>query len=321
MGMRAKTIWGLMGCLLAALSLGGCPSSRPVSDTGEEGFIGQVMFPGYRVQADIAEVATAATVSLIDPGLNRTMATSLTDARGRFSLTFRGASLSDQVYYLEAVKGLSSNTVGKDAVRVRTLIQRHGNTWTSLNSRLAGSTIFLNTSTTALSLIVSLRQASSPVAPDLLIGTLVIGGGEDAFLDEGTGIAPSEYAQVREFASTALTADTDPFFALEYSGGVYSLKPGTSGVTAPVITYLEPAMASLGGKVVIHGGGFSPTLGGNLVTFTPSVGAVVSTASATAIEVTVPAGATSGELLVNVGSEVATASFGLLPPITGGLDP
>lgn len=308
-------------CLLMLAGLGGC-APRPTAVADEEGFVGQVFFPGYQTQAAISEVATAATVSLIDPVLNETKATSLTDPQGRFSLTFKGSQVGNQVYYLEAVKGLGSNAVGKDAVRVRTLIQRQEGGWTSLNSRMPGSTIVLNTSTTALSLIVSLRQATSPATPSLLIGTVSVGGGgADTFMDEGTGLTASEFTQVRDLAASALAADTDPFFALEYTAGTYALKPGITGAIAPTITYLEPPMASIAATIVIHGAGFSPTLGGNTVTFTPSVGAVVATASATEIEVSVPAGVTSGELRVTVGSEFATASFTLMPPISGGLDP
>lgn len=322
MATRRRAIWALTGCLLVASGLVGCPSPRTVATSDEEGFNGQVLFPGYRVQADIAEVATAATVSLIDPDLNQTKATSLTDANGRFSLVFRGISPGNQVYYLEAVKGLNSNSVGKDAVRVRTLIQRHDGAWASLNSVMPGTTIVLNTSSTALSLIVSLRQATAPVTPSLLIGTLAIGGGgADAFSDAGTGVTAAEFAQVRGLAAMALAADTDPFYAVEYAGGTYSLRPGTGGAIAPTIHYLQPAMASLGEKVVIRGAGFASSLAGNQVTFAPGVGAVVATASANAIEVTVPAGAASGELRVTVGSELATTSFALLPPISGGLNP
>lgn len=310
----------LMGWLLLAAGLAGCPASRPaVSD--EEGLVGQVFFPGYKVQANISDVATAATVSLIDPVHNETKATSLTDARGRFTMSFKGASLANQVYYLEAVKGLNSNRIGHDAVRVRTLVQRQGSTWTSLTSQLAGTPIVLNTATTALSLIVSLRRDTSPATPSLLIGMLTVGPEGDVFYDQGTGIAASEYTQVRNLAGTALAADVDPFYAMQYAEGTYTLKAGATGAYAPTITYLEPPMVAMGGKVVIHGAGFSPTIGGNVVTFNPAVGAVVTTASETAIEVTVPSGATNGELRVAVGSETATATFTVIPPVTGGLDP
>lgn len=317
MGTLKKAILGLVAGLFLTGSLSGCPATRTAATSDEEGLVGQVFFPGYKVQADIAEVATAATVSLIDPVASETKATSLTDSQGRFQLSFRGATLSNQVYYLEAVKGLSSNAVGRDAVRVRTLIQRQNASWTSLNSRIPGSPVLLNTSTTALALIVSLRQATDPATPSLLIGSL----SEDSFDEAGTGLSSSEYDQVRALAATALTSDTDPFFALQYSAGTYFLRPGTTGSTTPTIMYLQPPMASIGGKVIIHGAGFSPTLGGNQVTFAPSVGAVVATASTTMIEVTVPGAAMTGDLRVTVGGEFATASFTLMPPITGGLDP
>lgn len=315
-----KVLLVLMGWLLLAASLSGCPTARPVT-SDEEGLVGQVYFPSYKVQANIAEVATAATVSLIDPVQNQTKATSLTDPHGRFSLLFRGADLADQLYYLEAVKGLGSNAVGKDAVRVRTLILRKNKTWTSLSSSMPGQTIVINTSTTALSLIVSLRQATNPATPSALIGSIQVGGSNDTFLEGDSGIPPAEYTEVRNLAASALEADTDPFFALEYNAGTYTLKPGTLPDTGPYITYLQPAAASVGDRVQIHGAGFSTTPSSNVVTFAPSASAVVTAAAATVLEVTVPNGAMSGEVRVVVGGLAATASFTLMPPISGGLNP
>ncbi len=271
----------------------------------------------------MAEVATAATVSLIDPVLNETRATALTDSQGIFVLSLdRRMFAGKQIYYLEAVKGLSSNAVGRDAVRVRTVISWQSGIWASISGD-HGAGIVLNTSTTALGAILSLRQGTTTAS--LLIGTLSVGtpseSRPDTFQAEGTGIADTEFDTVYHLVATSLAADVDPFDALRYEGGIYSLKPGVGHTEGIPFLYLQPAIASVGSAILINGAGFSPTLTGNTVTFAGGQTAAVATASATSIRVTVPPGATTGPVTVVAGESAATASFTLLPVVSGGLQP
>lgn len=316
---RLVATW-LVGLALAAL-LFGCPATRPAVTDADEGIAGQVFFPSYRTQATFNEVATAATVSLIDPISNETKATSLTDSRGRFSLSFRGLKLGLQPYYLEASKGLNSNAVGQDVVRVRTVIQRQAGGWTSLSSLVPGGPVFLNTSTTAVSLISSLR-AFSTASISVLLGTVQPAtGGTGVFIADGTAITQAEFLQVHDLSSSALAADADPFASIRFEGGVYSLKPGVGSQGAIGITYLRPTVAAVGDLVTLNGLGFAQLASANNVTFTPEVPAVVTTASPTLLQVRVPAGATSGPVSVRVGVRTATISFTVMPPVSGGLSP
>lgn len=71
--------------------------------------------------------------------------------------------------------------------------------------------------------------------------------------------------------------------------------------SSPHITSLNPASGQIGSSVSITGTNFSPTASNNTVTFNGTA-ATVTSASATTLVVTVPAGATTGPVVVKVGS-------------------
>lgn len=283
---------------------------------------GRVFFPGRRLQASIADIAVAATVSLIDPVRNETRATTVTDDQGSFSLDLLGFLPAAQPYYLEAVKGLPSgpisNAVGKDAARVRTLVRFQGGSWASLTP---GSIIVISRATTALSAIVSLRQSTSPVNPELLMGTLSTSGGSAIFRDEGTGIGQTEFATVLDLVSRALVADHDPLEGLIYGGGSYDLKPGIVQEVRPFIHKVDPSVASIGQRLVIRGTGFGEARDQVDVRFAPGISAALATASATELWVTVPPGAQTGEIQVTVAGKTTSSPFTLLPELAGGFNP
>ncbi len=119
--------------------------------------------PSRQVQATMTEIQNACTVSLIDTSTGYTVATTLTDSSGTFQLNFPAgwSPTPGTVYYLEAIKGLSSGTsfpnrVGAEAVRVRTLVSVSSiGTWTSI---VPGTNIPIDETTTALCVILSLRS-------------------------------------------------------------------------------------------------------------------------------------------------------------------
>ncbi|MBM3267824.1 MAG: hypothetical protein FJZ01_09270 [Candidatus Sericytochromatia bacterium] len=131
---------------------------------------GTVAFPGERqAQATTTEIGTAATVSLIDPTTNVTVATTLSTPARTFVLKISGLSPESRAYYLEAIKGLRSNAAGNDAVRMRTLVKYIGPAlgWQSISVVDAS----ISPQSTALAAIMSLRATSStPVVADSLIG-------------------------------------------------------------------------------------------------------------------------------------------------------
>lgn len=87
------------------------------------------------------------------------------------------------------------------------------------------------------------------------------------------------------------------------SGGAVA-DPGSS---APTITGISPAGANVGDTVTITGTGFSTTAGDNTVNFN-GITAIITSSTSTQIIVTVPAGATSGNITVTVGGLTATSA-------------
>ncbi|HUJ83347.1 MAG TPA: IPT/TIG domain-containing protein, partial [Candidatus Acidoferrales bacterium] len=73
----------------------------------------------------------------------------------------------------------------------------------------------------------------------------------------------------------------------------------TAAAPAPVITSVSATTGSIGGQVVISGSGFGATQGGSAVLLNGTAGSI-NTWGNTSITMTIPAGATSGPLLVSV---------------------
>ncbi|MNR88768.1 hypothetical protein D3C72_197190 [compost metagenome] len=225
--------------ILALSLLTGCLSPVTPQTTPEIPAVhGRVTFtPTYGVQAGIAdEIALAATVSLINVESGATEVTTLTDAQGKFSLTFPKTFVvtKDKPYYLEAVKGLKdlgpSNRVGADAARVRTILTWSSGNWKSIS---AGG-ITVNPSTTALSAIANLRALSTTSAT-ALIDALRVGLPEpdpappspDSFNTGAPhGVSSQEFHTVRSLVSELLKQDLDPLAHLSYYAGVYSQASG-----------------------------------------------------------------------------------------------
>ncbi len=90
--------------------------------------------------------------------------------------------------------------------------------------------------------------------------------------------------------------------------------PGTSGV--PVINSFSPLTGSAGTVVTITGKNFSSTATNDLVSFN-GVPAIVSSATVTQINVTVPNGATTGKISVKILTDIAvsTNDFNVVPLI------
>lgn len=93
-------------------------------------------------------------------------------------------------------------------------------------------------------------------------------------------------------------------------------------VNYPSITGFSPAGGTPGTTVSISGTNFDPIPANNSVKFNGTSAAVVS-ASATSLNVTVPAGATTGKIsvLINVSTATSTSDFTLLHPTITGFSP
>jgi hypothetical protein len=302
------------GTLVLTLSACAWPAPRPIEG---DRVVGQVTFPVRQVQASFQDVAEMATVSLIEPASGQTRTTTLTDAQGRFSLSFGGITLPDQFYYLEAVKGLDSHRVGSDAARVRTLLKREKGQWSSLTGLSAAAPVGLGMSTTAVCIIASLRPAGLTLGS--LLGSVALDATE-TFTPAGTGIPVADFNRVRDLANQALQRDHDPFDAIQLLGGAFQVKAGILGLP-PSISSVQPAMAAVGSRIALVGSGFEPSVSSNAVRFSPGVTATVVSATSTRIEIFVPSGASTGELVLDSGLQSATASFTLVPLLDGRMTP
>lgn len=106
---------------------------------------------------------------------------------------------------------------------------------------------------------------------------------------------------------------------------------GGTGTGAPAVTSLTPTSGAAGSSVVIAGSNFGAVQGASTVTFNGTSAGLATAFSATSITVNVPAGATTGNLLVNTanGSSAPGQLFtvsgttvgGGAPAISGGLTP
>ena len=291
--------------------------------------VGEVSFPEaeLQTQALMKDVAKNATVSLINATSNQTLATTLTDANGAFLLDVKSIPATALIYYLEGVKGLNNNAVGSDVVRVRTFITYDfgAQMWKSLTSSVAGDKLRLNATTTAITVVTSLRQGSpTAIDPAILIGKLRVTDGNpptEQFLDSGTGIAQSELTQMRTLVTTSLTADADPFDSILIQGGQYKLRAYVAAANEPVhVSFISPTVTSPGDLIGINGYGFL-TPPGTKVTFSPGVDAEIVAVTPVLLTVRVPEGAESGPVVVQTGSATSSAVIGINQPISGGFNP
>lgn len=310
-----------------ALALTGCAFPVP-SGSLPSSLEGRVDFgSGPRhVQAATAEVAQAATVSLIDAGTGNTLATTLTTASGLFVLGFdRSFHPGVGPYYLEAVKGLSlgggANRAGAPLVRLRTLLSYQGD-WQSLSS----GGLVIGKSSTALAALSNLKGLSTAQNLNLLNTVSINQPGAsiegittpDTFA--GTAeISDAEYHRAWDLVARALDQDADPIAALFLRpatatsslgtrlGPGFNVRPGIGmAEDGWAISGLSPTSVSRssGGTVVVRGSGL-PTATDSLTVTLAGFACPVSAASVDGgtFTIRVPSGIPLGAypLVVGVG--------------------
>ncbi len=299
-----------MGLLLVG-GLAACPSGPrlPSAWAGYSRLAGVALFPGdYRAQVEIGDIATAATVSLIDPAKSQTMMTALTDASGAFIFQSGFVPGADP-YILEAVKGLSGHRPGNPAVRVRTFIQYRGG-WTSTT----GDVVIINRATTAAAIIAGLRGLDARN----FLGK-VIAGPPSIFDPTGTGTTSDDYEQVLALLGEALKANRDPLDAIQWSvARGFNLKEGASSTSAKVsIIDIYPLPACTGGKMTIAGTNIAEAGPDNLVKFFREATADVVSVGPNSVTVRVPDGAQTGLLTLDNALGKATANLTVLRAVSG----
>ena len=316
---------GLVGCRFPAIAPQTPLADAPGAVSQQQpapALQGRVDF-GTRVQAGIPDVVSGATVSLINIGAAQTVSTALTDAQGNFVLNFANGYVADPTatYYLEAVKGLGSHAPGKDALRVRTII-RYANGWTSLTNTTPNAGIVVNPSSTALAVAAGLRNGKpTPVDFAQFIGALS-GSGHDVYAP-ATGVSAGDYTDVLALVNDCLAGDQDPVagIGLDLDKGWQALGQAMgptlriAGITSP-LSKSGPA----GTPVTLEGAGFDPTASNNRVAFN-GIETPATTATSTQLTVTVPLGATSGQLTVQVAQLVALGPTFTVPVEVSGFSP
>lgn len=184
---------------------------------------GQVAFPGDRqIAATTGEIVSRATVSIIDAA-GQTVAATVTDTAGNFTLDVNGSftPITGAYYTVEAIKGLASNTAASNAVRMRTLLQWTGTAW---NSCTGGTTITLNPTTTAVSIIKArLSAVGYPETMGVVTGNSVTSG--NATLN-------ANWQAVRDLVNDLLWRDLDPVARIGLNGTVFAVLPDRSYVVA-----------------------------------------------------------------------------------------
>lgn len=271
---------------------------------------GVVRFPelSRKVQATMTDVATAATVALIDTSTDTTIATTVTDSTGNFQLNISGWSPTpSKVYILEAVKGLSNNLPANDAARVRTLIA-YSTSWESI---VASAQIVIDPYTTALSAGAALRNAEAgPFDFNSLLGSLTSLSDPDIY-SPVTGLSASDYTALSDLVNQALLDNEDPIAAIGLRLPDTWVEPNTP----PMVASTSPASLSAlqeGAIVTITGSGFDPNPSNDIVKF-GDVAAVVTSANPLQMVVSMR-GLAAGAISVQVGNLVMMGpAYGVSP--------
>jgi IPT/TIG domain len=152
--------------------------------------------------------------------------------------------------------------------------------------------------------ITSLTPASGPVGTAVTIAGSNFGTsqGTSAVTFNGTATTPSSWSPTGIGVTVPAGATTGSVVVIV--GGVASNGQNFTVTTPPTITSLSPTSGPVGTAVTIAGSNFGTSQGASTVTFNGTA-ATPTSWSATSIDVTVPAGATTGSVVVTVGGSAS----------------
>jgi hypothetical protein len=192
----------------------------------------------------------------------------------------------------------------------------------------SGVSLTIDGAAQALSFNIGRCPSTTPLSvttsgSDLVVSILVesVTGGSTTFssgiLAQGAGSQKRAFQFVYQIAPSAGTYTQQFSFSPTYNAGNQSCAmvalraiPATSGggpPVAPSITSLTPAAGAVGGAVTIAGANFGASQGTSMVTFNGTA-ATPTSWSATGIVTPVPAGATTGKVVVTGGGAVSYVS-------------
>ncbi|HEY9897763.1 MAG TPA: IPT/TIG domain-containing protein [Pantanalinema sp.] len=309
MKIRSKTLLPVL-----ILALAGCPLSGPAPTSPDGAAVASAIVPvegrittaGRVAQATFADVASGATLSLIDSLTGLSVATALSAADGRFYLAPSASSLvAARAYYLEASKGLAvgdqANRAGSAVARLRSVLLYQGGDWLSLTNAGVDGPIALSGGTTAVSLVAALRGL--PLSA--LAGCL--GADGLAFTPGATGISGPEYEKVLALVEEAIASDRDPIESVAYdaTGATYGLKPGE----LLIYDAYSPSPASTGSTVTFSGQNFPAPRADTRLTIGEAPVAWSVSPDRRRLAVTIPADGHSGWLRLTQGASTWTGPF------------
>lgn len=214
------------------------------------------------------------------------------------------ASASDNVVTFNGVSATISSATALQIVAAVPVSATTGVVKVTVNGKDATGPSFTVTTATPVITITSLNPLSGSV------GTVVTitGSGFNAVAAQNIVKFNGTPATVTTASATQLvtsvpTGATTGTVTVQVgsnaaTGPSFTVTPATS--SGPVVTSLAPNTGVVGTAVTINGTGFSTSPSANVVKFNGVI-ATVATASATALQVTVPVGASTGKVTVGVG--------------------
>ena len=151
--------------------------------------------------------------------------------------------------------------------------------------------------------ISGLNPTSAAVGTSVTISGTNFGATPGTVTFNGTAAVPSNWSATS--IAVPVPAGATSGNVVVKVGGVASTGVAFTVLSTPSISGVNPTSAAVGTSVTISGTNFGATQGSSTVTFNGTA-AVPSSWSATSIKVPVPAGATSGNVVVKVGGVAST---------------
>ncbi len=266
-------------------------------------------------------------------GLSNAQVFTVTDSnsntyRKAAQIGFTSSAVSLAIYYAENIKGGADTVTVSQSVSgpLRIAILEYSGVATS--NSLDVTAVATATSTSANS-----GNANTTANGDLLLGAIATTN-PDTYT-AGTGYTIEEFVPKSQNAKlvaedqiqvSAGAASASASLATSDAWGVVfaAFKPANGGSGAgPTISSLNPTSGAVGASVTITGTNFGSSVGSSTVTFNGTPATTISSWSATSIIVPVPAGATTGPVVVTVGGVPSNGvSFTVIPtPNIASLNP
>jgi hypothetical protein len=235
------------------------------------------------------------------------------------NLTVDGESIA--IYYAESIAGGPNTVTVAESIPNSTLrfaILEYSGVAPSNSLDVTASSQGVDTSPSS-------GNATTTGVGELLMAEITnangttFGAGSGFTLEESVPAAPGSKLLVEDGikALPGVVSGTASMAALDNWGAVLAtFKPASAGA-GPHIVSVSPKTAPVGSQVTIAGTNFGSTQGASTVTFN-GTSAIPKTWSNTSIVVTVPAGATSGNVVVTVGGTASNGfnfTVGFAPPI------